>query len=60
MGMLRLAPDIQQQVLSLPDMVRRPAITERVLRPIAQLENPEEQHMAFSALLEADGAIRTS
>jgi hypothetical protein len=28
MGMLRLAPDIQQQVLSLPDMVRRPAITE--------------------------------
>jgi hypothetical protein len=30
------------------------------LRPIAQLENLQEQHTAFSALLEADGAIRTS
>jgi hypothetical protein len=36
MGLLRLAPEIQEHVLSLPDMVRRPAITERALRPIAQ------------------------
>jgi len=60
MGLLRLAPEIQQQVLSLPDMVRRPAITERALRPIAQLENLQEQHKAFSVLLEPESAIRTS
>ncbi|MGQ9588698.1 MAG: hypothetical protein ACUVYA_00230, partial [Planctomycetota bacterium] len=33
MGLLRLAPEIQEHVLSLPDMGRRPAITERALRP---------------------------
>jgi len=43
MGLPRLAPEIKQQVLSLPDMVRRPAITERALRPIAQLEDPGDQ-----------------
>jgi hypothetical protein len=32
-GLLRLAPEIQEHVLSLPDMVCRPAITERALRP---------------------------
>ena len=34
MGLLRLAPEIQERVLSLPDLVRRPAITERALRPM--------------------------
>jgi hypothetical protein len=34
MGMLRLAPEIQEQILSLPDTVRRPRVTERTLRPI--------------------------
>jgi hypothetical protein len=43
MGLLRLAPEIQEHILSLPDMVRRPAITERALRPIAQLQCPEDQ-----------------
>jgi hypothetical protein len=50
MGLLRLAPDIQRHVLSLPDMVRRPAITERARRPIAQLEG-RQQADAFQALL---------
>lgn len=50
MGLLRLAPEIQQHVLSLPDMVRRPAITERALRPIAQIDSPKEQLQAFQAL----------
>jgi hypothetical protein len=52
MGLLRLAPEIQQQVLSLPDMVRRPAITERALRPIALMENHTAQQAAFSMLLD--------
>jgi hypothetical protein len=51
MGLLRLAPEIQQQVLSLPDMVRRPAITERALRPIAQLEKATDQKAKFQELV---------
>ena len=52
MGLLRLAPEIQERILSLPDMVRRPAITERALRPIAQLENITDQKATFEALIE--------
>ena len=50
MGMLRLAPEIQQSILSMPDMVRRLAITERALRPIAQIEDPGEQIALFQVL----------
>jgi hypothetical protein len=52
MGLLRIAPEIQEHVLSLPDMVRQPAITERALRPITQLEDYTAQRSAFAALLE--------
>jgi hypothetical protein len=52
MGMLRLAPEIQQHVLSFPDMARRPAITERALRPIAQLDGPRQAD-AFKSLLQS-------
>jgi len=52
MGMLRLAPEIQGHVLSMPDAVCRPAITERALRPIAQRDDCTEQHAAFLALLD--------
>jgi len=51
MGLLRLAPEIQEHVLSLPDMVRRPVITERALRPIAQIENPKNQMAEFQELV---------
>jgi hypothetical protein len=51
MGLLRLTPEIQQQVLSLRDMVRRPAITERALRPIAQIESPKEQLARFREVI---------
>ena len=56
MGMLRLAPEIQKHVLSLPDMARRPAITERALRPIAQLPQERNQLHAFQQLLTGSGA----
>lgn len=56
MGMLRLAPEIQLHILSMPEMVRCPAITERALRPIAQLEPPEAQAAAFRNLLSRDPA----
>ena len=52
MGLLRLAPQIQQRVLSLPDMIRRPTITERTLRPITQLENVTDQKAEFEGLIE--------
>jgi hypothetical protein len=51
LGLLHLAPQIQEHVLSLPDMVRRPALTERALRPIAQIESPKSQLVQFQELL---------
>jgi len=51
MGLLRLAPEIQRHILSLPDMVRQPAITERALRPIAQMEDLAHQKAKFQELL---------
>ncbi|MBI2192000.1 MAG: hypothetical protein HYU36_08455 [Planctomycetes bacterium] len=52
MGMFRLAPEIQQHILSLPDAVRRPPITERALRPIAQLDSNADQKARFQELVE--------
>jgi len=55
MGLLRLAPEIQQQVLSLPDMFHQPAITERALRPIAQMEDLKDQAARFQELVDGSG-----
>jgi hypothetical protein len=54
MGLLRLAPEIQEHVLSLPDVVRRPAITERALRPIAQTADHQQQVSLFERLASQD------
>ena len=51
MGLLHLAPEIREHIKTLPDMVRRPAITERALRPIALLTDPQEQISQFHSLL---------
>ena len=51
MGMLRLAPEIQQHILSMPDMVRRPSITERALRRVTRLEQLGAQRQAFQRLV---------
>jgi hypothetical protein len=34
MGLLRLGPEIQNKILSLPDTTHRPPISERMLRPL--------------------------
>ncbi|MCL5966907.1 MAG: hypothetical protein M1550_06890 [Deltaproteobacteria bacterium] len=34
MGLLRLCPEIREQILSLPDVAHRPAVTERMLRAL--------------------------
>lgn len=51
MSLVRLAPDIQEYVLSLPETVRRPIITERALRPIALLETATDQKTRFQELI---------
>ena len=51
MVMLRLSPEIQQHVLSMPDTIHRQAISERALRPIAQMEDITEQRARFQALI---------
>ena len=47
MGMLRLAPEIQEHILSMPIIVRRPIITERALRPIELLPDYCDQDRDF-------------
>ena len=51
MGLLRLAPEIQQHILAMPDMVRRPSITERALRRVTRLEQLGAQLQAFQELI---------
>ncbi|MBU0596430.1 hypothetical protein KJ567_07090, partial [Candidatus Bipolaricaulota bacterium] len=51
MALLRLAPEIQEHLLSLPKMTRRSVITERALRPITLLENRKAQHDLFRELV---------
>ena len=51
MGMLRLGPEIQEQILSMPDAVHRPPITERMLRPIATITDYRDQLIEFHRFL---------
>ena len=51
MGMLHLAPEIREKILSLPKAVRQPSVTERGLRPITNITNPQDQIQEFQKLL---------
>ncbi len=51
MCLLRLAPEIQQHVLSLPETIRQPVISERALRPLARVEDLAEQRSRFQVLI---------
>jgi hypothetical protein len=50
MGMLRLATEIQEKILSIPDAYGRPEITERQLRPIESIADHRVQIQEFQAL----------
>ncbi len=51
MALLRLAPGIREyNILSMPNTVQQPAISERVLCPIAQIEDPNQQLLGFRGL----------
>ena len=47
MGMLRLAPEIREKILSLPDTLHRPPMTERMLRPIGAIADHPDQIREF-------------
>lgn len=47
MGMLRLAPQIREQILSMPDGVHHSPVTERMLRPITAITTYHEQIREF-------------
>lgn len=40
MGMLGLPPQIREQILSMPDSLRRPQFSERMLRPFKSIADP--------------------
>jgi hypothetical protein len=51
LGMLRLAPIIQEQIQSLTVIAGRSPVTERVLRPIATITDYHDQVRRFHKLL---------
>lgn len=50
LGLLRLSPEIQEHILSIPDTASRPCVTERTLRPIVRIKAPHDQFEAFCSL----------
>jgi len=57
MKLLQLAPAIREHILSMPDIISQPAVTERSLRPIVQMNDHESQFVAFSSLLDFKVAV---
>jgi len=51
MGMLHLAPEIQEKILVMPDSIHKSLLTERVLRPIGTINNYGNQVREFHKLL---------
>ena len=51
MGMLRLAPEIQERILSMPDGVGHSSLTERMLRPFGTIADQRDQVKEFHKYL---------
>lgn len=47
MGLLRLAPEIQEKILTMPGTLHRRSVTERMLRPIGVITDHLEQLREF-------------
>ena len=47
----RLAPEIQEHILNLPKSVVPQRISERCLRPITKIEEPEQQAKVFESII---------
>jgi hypothetical protein len=55
---IRLAPEIQEYILAMPETTCRSVLSVRSLRPIIQLEDHRKQVGAFKKLVEKDDQIR--
>ena len=51
LGMLRLAPEIQNRIVTLPKSVRPSSVTERYIRPITAITDYHDQIREFQKLL---------
>ncbi|KRT73341.1 MAG: hypothetical protein XU12_C0010G0079 [Deltaproteobacteria bacterium CSP1-8] len=51
MGMLRLAPAIQEQILFMPAVARHPSVSERMLRSINTITDHRVQLLEFQKVL---------
>lgn len=51
MGLLRLAPEIREYILVMPDAASHPLISERMLRPIGTITDNCDQIQEFQKLL---------
>ena len=49
--MLRLAPAIRQHILSMPETIGRPTISERALRSITMFDDEQQQVQTFADIL---------
>jgi len=49
--LLRLAPEIQERILSMPKSLNARRIGERSLRPVALIEDPVKQAAAFEEVI---------
>lgn len=50
LGLLRLAPEIQEQIQSLPDIAGRSPVTERMLRPVGAIHGARFLLAAFAPI----------
>jgi DNA-binding IscR family transcriptional regulator len=51
MAMLRLAPAIQEEILFMPAVARRPSVSERILRSINTITDHRVQLLEFQKVL---------
>lgn len=51
MSLLRLAPDFRKQILTMPDIIRKSAVTERRLRPIVSGTEQARQEGPIASLM---------
>jgi len=51
LGLLRLPPEIQEEIPTLPHSIHRRPVTERLLRPIAAIADQRDQLREFHRIL---------
>jgi len=53
LGLLRLAPEIQERILALPPTAERPSVSERILRPLTRADDFEKQLAVYERVTSA-------